>query len=66
MPGAADMNRSIPNVDRERPVPWSYRVWKGLRILRRDDVRFGIKVGVGAALFVSSKVQYVHRVNVLI
>jgi len=30
---------------------YNYRLWKALRFLRRDDVKFAIKVGVGAALF---------------
>lgn len=28
-----------------------YRVWKSLRVLRRDDTKFAIKVGTGAALY---------------
>ncbi|KAK4992894.1 hypothetical protein LTR50_000800 [Elasticomyces elasticus] len=31
--------------------PYTYRLWRAMRVLRRDDVRFAIKVGVGAALF---------------
>ena len=31
--------------------PWSYNIYKLLRPLRRDDVKFAIKVGVGAALY---------------
>ncbi|GAB7356966.1 hypothetical protein MBLNU459_g7806t1 [Dothideomycetes sp. NU459] len=29
----------------------SHRIYRGLRILRRDDIRFAMKVGIGAALF---------------
>ena len=42
---------TIPNVAPEVGIPFSYRVWKALRVLRRDYVRFSIKVGVGAALY---------------
>lgn len=28
-----------------------YKVWKGLRIFRRDDTKFAVKVGGGAALY---------------
>ncbi|KAE8390039.1 WD40 repeat-like protein [Aspergillus alliaceus] len=30
---------------------FGYRVWKSLRIFRRDDTKFAIKVGTGAALY---------------
>ncbi len=32
---------------------WSirYRIWRALGILRRDDIKFAIKVGIGAALY---------------
>lgn len=31
--------------------PWYYRVYKAFRFMRRDDVRFATKVGIGAALY---------------
>lgn len=31
--------------------PWTYRLYKACGIFRRDDTKFGIKIGVGAALF---------------
>lgn len=31
--------------------PFSHRIYRKLKILKRDDVRFAIKVGIGAALF---------------
>ncbi|KAJ8099913.1 Fusaric acid resistance protein-like-domain-containing protein [Lipomyces tetrasporus] len=31
--------------------PWTLKLWRALRMFRRNDVRFGIKVGVGALLF---------------
>lgn len=31
--------------------PIRYRLWKALGVLRRDDVKFAIKVGIGAALY---------------
>lgn len=29
----------------------AYRIWKSLKVLRRDDTKFAIKVGTGAALY---------------
>ena len=29
----------------------NHRIWKALRIFRRDDIKFAIKVGIGAALY---------------
>ena len=34
-----------------RNKAWTYRLYKALRVVRRDDVRFAIKVGVGAILY---------------
>ncbi|KAI9850893.1 MAG: hypothetical protein M1838_004872 [Thelocarpon superellum] len=31
--------------------PFRYRIWKFLEFLRRDDIRFAVKVGAGAALW---------------
>ncbi|KAK5725342.1 hypothetical protein LTR15_003527 [Elasticomyces elasticus] len=31
--------------------PWTYRIYKAMRILRRDDIRFAVKVGIGALLY---------------
>ncbi|KAK3674504.1 hypothetical protein LTR78_005590 [Recurvomyces mirabilis] len=31
--------------------PWSYSLYRALHIFRRDDVRFAIKVGLGALLY---------------
>ena len=45
---------------------YTYRLWKTLGFLRRDDVKFAIKVGVGAALFaapsfiISTRAFYSH------
>lgn len=37
---------------RETPKwSYSYQLWRALSILRRDDVKFAIKVGIGAALY---------------
>ncbi|KAK7207451.1 Fusaric acid resistance protein-like-domain-containing protein [Myxozyma melibiosi] len=35
----------------EGHIPWSLRLWRSLRLFRRTDVRFGIKVGLGALFF---------------
>ncbi|RPA99882.1 hypothetical protein L873DRAFT_1682405 [Choiromyces venosus 120613-1] len=42
---------TIPNVAPEVGVPFTYKVWKALSLFRRHNVRFSIKVGVGAALY---------------
>ncbi|KAL8840903.1 MAG: hypothetical protein Q9170_001096 [Blastenia crenularia] len=34
-----------------RPTGLRYRTWKALAIFRRDDIKFAIKVGAGAALY---------------
>ena len=47
-----DPSKTIPNVARDQPIPFTYKIWKTLRIFRRDDIKFGIKVGGGAALYV--------------
>ena len=45
---------------------FSYRLWKALRVFRRDDVKYAIKVGIGAALYalpsflVSTRPFYQH------
>ncbi|KAK1812786.1 hypothetical protein LTR12_012813 [Friedmanniomyces endolithicus] len=46
--------------------PWTYKLHKALHILRRDDIRFAIKVGIGAILYAlpafieSSRPFFVH------
>ncbi len=30
---------------------YSYRLWRALSVFRRDDVKFAVKVGIGAALY---------------
>jgi hypothetical protein len=40
--------------DREKAAagrPWYYSIYKASKFLRRDDIRFAIKVGFGAALY---------------
>ena len=32
-------------------IPYSYRLWRSLRFFRRDDIKYAIKVGTGAALY---------------
>ncbi|PUU72381.1 Fusaric acid resistance protein-like-domain-containing protein [Tuber borchii] len=43
--------KTIPNVAPEVGVPFTYKVWKALSLFRRRNVRFSIKVGVGAAIY---------------
>ena len=35
----------------ERNASYTYRIWKAMGFLRRDDTKFAIKVGVGAAMY---------------
>lgn len=35
----------------EHSSSYGYRLWKALRVLRREDTKFAIKVGFGAALY---------------
>ncbi|KAK9319832.1 Fusaric acid resistance protein-like-domain-containing protein [Lipomyces orientalis] len=32
-------------------VPFGLRLWRALRVFRRNDVKYGIKVGIGAMIF---------------
>lgn len=41
----ADLGKS------SRPRPWTWRLYRNLRVLRRDDVKYAVKVGVGAVLY---------------
>ena len=46
--------KSTPNCQSdEHSRKWSYRyrLWRALSILRRDDIKFAVKVGIGAALY---------------
>ena len=36
---------------RSQHIAYTYRLWKALGVFRRDDTKFAIKVGVGAALY---------------
>ena len=56
--------KTLPNMVQDQPVPFSYRIWKALKVFRRDDVRFGIKVGGGAAIYVGISVLE-FRINML-
>ena len=38
-------------VDRGADRPWTYKLYKALHVLRRDDIRFAVKVGIGALLY---------------
>lgn len=46
---------------RDSKEPVSHRIYRALRIIRRDDIRFAIKVGVGAALFALPSFIHVTR-----
>ncbi|KAL8728318.1 MAG: hypothetical protein Q9166_005461 [cf. Caloplaca sp. 2 TL-2023] len=58
----ADVLSNVPNLPHHRPPiiesekegqrnTHRYRLWKALAIFRRDDTKFAIKVGAGAALY---------------
>ena len=62
--------RKIPSAfmsgNDERNASYTYRIWKALSFLRRDDTKFAIKVGAGAAIYalpsflVSTRPIYQH------
>ncbi len=48
------ITRATPSMNLRKTLqdqPWSYRLWRSLGIFRRDDTKFAIKVGAGAALY---------------
>ena len=68
MPSPLDRN-TVTSFSAGKPFQkesYSYRVWKALRIFRRDDTKFAVKVGVGAALYalpsflISTRPIYAH------
>ncbi|KAK9447574.1 Fusaric acid resistance protein-like-domain-containing protein [Limtongia smithiae] len=44
-------DNDLKNVSTNIQDPVRLRVWRALRVLRRTDVRYGIKVGMGAMLY---------------
>jgi hypothetical protein len=49
---AAHIRKLDQSMDSSRlPKPWYTRVHRALRVLRRDDVVFAIKVGIGAIIY---------------
>lgn len=44
------LTKKAKHGEKEKPSV-SFRIWKNLRLLRRRDVQFGIRVGIGAAMF---------------
>lgn len=53
IPSPAERKAAIENQSARETPKWtySYRLWRALSILRRDDIKFAIKVGIGAALY---------------
>ncbi|KAK9434473.1 Fusaric acid resistance protein-like-domain-containing protein [Lipomyces doorenjongii] len=47
----SDDNLGAKNQKDTSRDPWTLKLWRALRMFRRNDARFGIKVGVGALLF---------------
>ncbi|RPB16577.1 hypothetical protein P167DRAFT_532133 [Morchella conica CCBAS932] len=50
-PSKLKARNTIPNVAPEAEVPFTYKLWKAMSVLRRDEIKFSIKVGVGAAVY---------------
>ncbi|KAL8759813.1 MAG: hypothetical protein Q9184_003513 [Pyrenodesmia sp. 2 TL-2023] len=48
---ASPRNRRIEKEKLGRTAAFRYRIWKALAVFRRDDTKFAIKVGAGAALY---------------
>ena len=54
VPTLFERKRRNSDTDSERSLQrsrLSYRLWMALRVFRRDDVKYAIKVGIGAALY---------------
>ncbi|KAK9384683.1 Fusaric acid resistance protein-like-domain-containing protein [Lipomyces mesembrius] len=47
----SDDSSDLKFVKPSGPVPLGLRLWRALRTFRRNDVKYGIKVGVGAMIF---------------
>ena len=45
------LSGSAPSARKSTKRRFGYRIWKSLEFFRRDDTKFAIKVGTGAALF---------------
>jgi hypothetical protein len=43
--------RTIPNMSPEAKITFSYKLWRASSALRQDKVKFGVKVGIGAAVY---------------
>ena len=50
---SAAHKQTATDMQRAQGLKWaySYQLWRTLRVFRRDDVKFAIKVGIGAALY---------------
>ncbi|KAL1311552.1 hypothetical protein AAFC00_001671 [Neodothiora populina] len=54
---STDITKPIKRADQfaknaqDQKEPLTHRIYRTLRVVRRDDIRFAVKVGVGAALF---------------
>ena len=60
------MSLTDPASEARQRLYWNFRLWKAFGPLRRDDVKFAIKVGIGATLYalpsflVSTRPFYQH------
>ena len=50
-PGARSTAVEVQSAQEDSKWSYRYRLWRALGILRRDDVKFAVKVGIGAALY---------------
>ena len=53
VPSPVDRDQdTIPRPEKPNPKPTvTYRIWKASRFFRRDDIKYAIKVGAGAAIY---------------
>lgn len=46
--------RGLNTIDPEKPqqhLSYTFRIWRALRFFRRDDIKYAIKVGIGAIIY---------------
>lgn len=69
---ALEISQHVPGIDRweiqrgvrsehlARSKSLGYRLWKAFRFFRRDDIKFAIKVGAGASIYVGGTFLHFH------
>ena len=53
IPSPTERHATVPNIEVRQSVTQRYRLklWRALSFFRRDDIKFAIKVGIGASLY---------------